>query len=231
MLDLAHVGVEALLLALSLALSSAVGLERQHRLKSAGVRTHALVGIGSTTFTLVSAYGFSSVLGDDVVLDPSRITAQIVSGVGFLGAGLIFVRRDAGVTGLTTAASIWVTAAIGMACGAGLPLLAVMTTAVHLFAVVVVGRVGPRAAPRPRPVTVTLRYETPARRLRTILETAAALDFEARLTRVARVSRDDGSPLYESTVRFVGDGPADELVDELASLKRVVSVTVRDAES
>ncbi|WP_223290007.1 MgtC/SapB family protein [Brevibacterium casei] len=77
-----------------------------------------LVGIGTCAFTLVSAYGFSGVLDSDVQLDPSRIAAQIVSGIGFLGAGVIFKGRNM-VRGLTTAATIWVAAAVGMACGAG----------------------------------------------------------------------------------------------------------------
>lgn len=87
-------GTEAFLLACSFVLSGIIGLERELRQKSAGARTHILVGMGSALFTLVSAYGFQHVLGDDVVIDPSRIAAQIVTGIGFLGAGVIFVRRN-----------------------------------------------------------------------------------------------------------------------------------------
>src|SRR4029453_7366990 len=108
-------------LAVAFALSSLIGLEREVRQRSAGLRTHALVGVAWALIMLVSKYGFTDVLGDDVVLDPSRVAAQIVSGIGFIGAGLIFVRRDA-VRGLTTAATIWLTAAVGMAAGGGLPL-------------------------------------------------------------------------------------------------------------
>src|SRR3954452_18943311 len=103
------------LLGLSVLLCGIVGLERQMSRKSAGVRTHTLVGMGAAGFTLVSAYGFGNDLGTATNIDPSRIAAQIVSGVGFLGAGVIFMRRDV-VLGLTTAATIWVSAAIGMAC-------------------------------------------------------------------------------------------------------------------
>src|ERR1700691_4150858 len=92
-------------------LSMMIGVEREIRQKSAGLRTHTLVGVGAALFMLISKYGFTDVLEPGrVVLDPSRVAAQIVTGVGFLGAGLIFVRRDA-VRGLTTAAAIWVTAA------------------------------------------------------------------------------------------------------------------------
>ncbi|MDN6680409.1 MAG: MgtC/SapB family protein, partial [Yaniella sp.] len=103
---------QTILLVCSFVLSGTIGIERELRQKSAGARTHILVGMGSALFTLVSAYGFEHVLGDDVVLDPSRIAAQIVTGIGFLGAGVIFVRRNI-ISGLTTAASVWGTAAVG----------------------------------------------------------------------------------------------------------------------
>src|ERR1700761_5466358 len=124
-------------LALAFGLSSLIGLEREWRQKSAGLRTHTLVGFGAALFLIVSKYGFSDVLvGRSVVLDPSRVAAQIVSGIGFIGGGLIFVRRDA-VRGLTTAAVVWMTAAIGMACGAGLVVLALVATAGHFIVVCV----------------------------------------------------------------------------------------------
>src|SRR6202453_4882906 len=117
-------------LGVALVLSALIGLEREVRQKSAGLRTHTLVGVGAGLFMLISKYGFNDVLVPGrVILDPSRMAAQIVTGVGFLGAGLIFVRSDA-VRGLTTAAGVWITAAIGAAAGANLPILAVLTTAV-----------------------------------------------------------------------------------------------------
>lgn len=121
-------------LGLAFALSAAIGLERELRQKSAGLRTHTLVGFGAALIMLVSKYGFTDVLGAQVVLDPSRVAAQIVSGIGFIGGGLIFVRRDA-VRGLTTAAAVWLTAAIGMAAGAGLPVLAIVATAGYLLVI------------------------------------------------------------------------------------------------
>jgi len=121
-------------LLMALVLSSLIGLERELRQKSAGLRTHTLVGLGSALFMLISKYGFTDVLSEHVTLDPSRVAAQIVSGIGFVGGGLIFVRRDA-VRGLTTAAVVWVVAAVGAACGAGLPVLAVLVTAAHFLVV------------------------------------------------------------------------------------------------
>lgn len=114
-------------------LSALIGLERELKQKNAGLRTYTVVGLASALFILVSKYGFTDVLhSGTVVLDPSRVAAQVVSGIGFIGGGIIFVRGDA-VRGLTTAASVWLTAAIGMACGAGLTVLALATTAAHFI--------------------------------------------------------------------------------------------------
>lgn len=122
-------------LGLAFVLSSLIGLERETRMKSAGLRTHTLVGVGAALIMLVSKYGFTDVaIGAHTTFDPSRVAAQIVSGIGFIGGGLIFVRGDA-VRGLTTAAVVWLTAAIGMACAAGLPLLALCATLAHFIVV------------------------------------------------------------------------------------------------
>src|SRR5271169_241525 len=122
-------------LALAFVLSALIGLEREIRQKSAGLRTYTLVGVSSALVMLVSKYGFTDILESGrVVLDPSRIAAQIVSGIGFIGGGLIFVRKDI-VRGLTTAATVWLTAAVGMACGAGLPILAIAVTFGHFIVI------------------------------------------------------------------------------------------------
>ena len=122
-------------LALALVLSTLIGLEREFRAKSAGLRTRTLVGVAAALIMLVSKYGFGdTIVRYAIVLDPSRVAAQIVSGIGFIGGGVIFVQRDV-VRGLTTAAIIWLTAAVGMACGAGLPLLAVFVTAAHFLVI------------------------------------------------------------------------------------------------
>ncbi len=122
-------------LAVAAGLGGAVGLERELREREAGFRTHMLVAVGSALFTLVSAYGFRDFLvngGSVVRADPTRIAAQIVTGVGFLGAGAI-IRQGLSVRGLTTAATLWVVAAIGLASGAGYYWAAVLTTAIALF--------------------------------------------------------------------------------------------------
>lgn len=116
---------------LAAGLGSLIGADREKQLNgAAGMRTHALVSTSSALVMLISTYGFMSVLEPgQIVLDPSRIAAQVVSGIGFLGAGLIIFRRST-VRGLTTAASIWSVATVGLACGCGLYIAALSTTAI-----------------------------------------------------------------------------------------------------
>jgi putative Mg2+ transporter-C (MgtC) family protein len=123
-------------LVIAAGLGGAVGFERELRDREAGIRTHLLVSLGSALFTIISAYGFHEFLaggGAIVRADPSRIAAQIVTGIGFLGAGAI-IRDGMSVRGLTTAATLWVVAAIGMACGAGYYWPAAAATVLTLLA-------------------------------------------------------------------------------------------------
>ena len=118
-------------LLIAFGLTALIGLEREIHSKSAGLRTQAIVGTASALILIVSKYGFFDVLSAGLVeVDPSRVAAQIVSGIGFLGAGLIITRQGA-VHGLTTAAAIWECAAIGMAAAAGLVKLAIIVTILH----------------------------------------------------------------------------------------------------
>lgn len=110
-----------------------IGFERKNRLKEAGVRTHLIVSLGSALIMIVSKYGFFDLMQYGMAQDPARVAAQIVSGISFLGAGMIFTRNES-ISGLTTAAGIWATAAVGMSIGAGLYLIAVATTIFILLA-------------------------------------------------------------------------------------------------
>jgi putative Mg2+ transporter-C (MgtC) family protein len=117
----------ALRLLLAVVLGGAIGIEREKTGKPAGLRTHMLICIGATLFTLVSVYGFQG------SVDASRVAAGVVTGVGFIGAGAIIFRSQEGyITGLTTAASIWVVAGIGVAVGSGLYIASVVATAIVL---------------------------------------------------------------------------------------------------
>jgi len=112
-------------LLLATALGAGIGYQRERAGKVAGLRTHILIGLGAALFTVVSVFGFSG------AVDPSRVAAGVVAGVGFIGAGVIF-RGEEGVAGLTTAASIWIVAAIGLAAGAGLYLISVIVTLIAI---------------------------------------------------------------------------------------------------
>lgn len=128
-------------LVLAFLLSALIGLERELKHKSAGLRTYTIVGTAAALFLLVSKYGFDDVLvPGHVELDPSRVAAQIVTGIGFIGAGLIFVHGTT-VKGLTTAATVWLVSAVGMACGAGLLVLAIVTTLLYFIVALVFPRI------------------------------------------------------------------------------------------
>lgn len=218
---------ELKLLLLALVLCSFIGLERQVRQKAAGFRTHVLVGTGSAAFTLVSGFGFSSVLGLTVNLDPSRISAQIVSGIGFLGAGLIFTRRDA-VRGLTSAATIWVTAAVGMSAGSGMVSLAVGLTAAHLLVLLVLGPIVARMPTRDSNRIVRITYVDGEGVLRKVLADASAEGFSTFILGTRRV---EGTNLVQVDVRFRGRGPLGSLVFMLDEVVGVRSIDVRSDDS
>ena len=143
-------------LSVAAALGGAIGLERELRERGAGLRTHLVVCLGSALFTLVSAYAFT---GPRV--DPTRIAAQIVSGIGFLGAGAI-IRQGLSVRGLTTAATLWLVAAIGMAAGAGYYDAAIIATAGALITLGPLRILAYRITRRFRPQTERLLVEIPA---------------------------------------------------------------------
>lgn len=111
----------------------AIGYERKNRMKEAGIRTHFIVAIGAALIMIISKYGFQDQIGwPNMSLDPSRIAAQVVTGVGFLGAGVIFMQKQT-IVGLTTAAGVWVTAAIGLSIGSGLYFVGIAATVITIL--------------------------------------------------------------------------------------------------
>ncbi len=233
-------------LTLAFVLSALVGLERELRQKSAGLRTYSLVGVSAALFVLVSKYGFDDVLAPGlVVVDPSRVAAQIVSGIGFIGGGVIFMRRDV-VRGLTTAASVWLTAALGMACGAGLPVLAVATTLGHFVIMLGFPRLL-RQLPKQRRTATRLRitYQDGRGLLRSILITCSTLRFAideveverngfASLPREEDEDRDDDEHVSFTagpsradvvlSLNVKGKRPISQLVERLTTIDGVSSV-------
>lgn len=135
------------------AMGAAIGLEREYHAKEAGIRTHLLVAVGSCLFMILSAYGFDAFLAKDhVSFDPSRIASQVVTGIGFIGAGTIIFQKQM-VRGLTTAAGLWVTAAIGLACGIGMYMIALVSTALVLISLGLLNIYMPYFAQRERTIT------------------------------------------------------------------------------
>lgn len=150
-MDATYIDMTARLL-LALFLGGAIGIEREYRAKEAGFRTHFLVALGSALFCVVSQYGFGVDLKDS-----SRVAAQVVSGIGFLGAGTIIFQKNV-VRGLTTAAGLWVTAAIGLACGTGMFVAAVITTAMVLLGLEVLNFWIPQLGA----ITIELSFSAPS---------------------------------------------------------------------
>jgi putative Mg2+ transporter-C (MgtC) family protein len=221
-------------LGLALLLAALIGLEREFRQKSAGLRTHTLVGVGAGLFMLISKYGFNDVLVPGrIILDPSRVAAQIVTGVGFLGAGLIFVRSDS-VRGLTSAAGVWITAAVGAAAGAGLPVLAVVTTVIY-FVVAAGFPLLSRRLPSSATAVSVLRVRYPDGRgiLREVLRVATARGFA-----INRVSAETGQVpvpgsgqdrrMVEVVLHVHGRASVSELAAALSELDEVDAVIADD---
>jgi putative Mg2+ transporter-C (MgtC) family protein len=224
-------------LGLALLLSALIGMEREVRLKSAGLRTHTLVGVGAALFMLISKYGFTDVLEPGrVVLDPSRMAAQIVTGVGFLGAGIIFVRRDS-VRGLTTAAAIWVTAAVGACAGAGLPILAAVTTGIYFLVAIGFPEIT-RRLPRSSTAISVLRVRYPDGKgvLRHLLAVATTRGFAIDEISTENLGhRDAGDAesanhgaMVEVTMHVHGRASVNDLAAEFSELDEVDVVVAGD---
>jgi putative Mg2+ transporter-C (MgtC) family protein len=215
-------------LALALVLSSVIGLEREYRQKSAGLRTYTLVGLAAALIMLVSKYGFGDVLSPGrIVLDPSRVAAQIVTGIGFIGGGVIFMRREL-VQGLTTAAIVWLTAAVGMACGAGLPILAIAVTGGHFLVVFALTPVARRVRQIARPaVDVTLTYEGGRGTLREAIAACTAQQY-----RVLNLQIDQPKPPSKNVARVTmtleGAGNRMPMAQVFSDLPGALSVRIVD---
>lgn len=215
----------------ALLLSSIIGLEREVRAKSAGMRTHTLVGVGAALFMLVSKYGFGDLLAfERVSFDPSRVAAQIVSGIGFVGGGLIFVRRDA-VRGLTTAATVWVTAAVGTACGGGLIILAAAATLVHFFVVLGYPRILRLLRRSLRePQVVRVGYMDGYGVLRSVLTICTSRGWTVQDLQVEREDTDDEQQrTVIVAVRLQGRESTAALVEELSGLEGVLHAAVGES--
>ncbi len=220
---------EALLrLALAAALGGAVGLEREFREREAGFRTHMLVSLGSALFTIASAYGFRDFLlhgGGLVRTDPTRIAAQIVTGIGFLGAGAI-IRQGLSVRGLTTAATLWVVAAVGLASGAGYYSAAAITTLLVIVSLWPLRIVIHRLMSRFRPETDRLVAQLPAGESPAPL--IQELESQGAQLRALEIGHeaDRRTVLLDVTLPPRSDAPA--IVAKLSELENVLEIRWAD---
>jgi putative Mg2+ transporter-C (MgtC) family protein len=208
-------------LAVAAALGGAIGFERELREREAGLRTHLLVSVGAAVFTLVSAYGFADFdygVETGITLDPTRIAAQIVTGIGFLGAGAI-IRQGLSIRGLTTAATLWVVAAIGMAAGAGYYSPAVLATLIVLLSLWPLRIVSHRLLVRIRPeegrLVVTLPPGASAAPLLDLLER-----FGARIDTL-ELEDGEGGRLVAATVHLDDRERAGEMVERVTAMADV----------
>ena len=189
-------------LLVALVLGAVVGLERERQERAAGLRTVTMVSLGSCLFTIVGAYAFGQT-------DPSRVAAQIVTGIGFLGAGTIFLRKDL-VRGLTTAATIWTVAAIGMAVGTAEYVIAIFTTLLILSVLMVLKPIERRFFKRPNEAQVSMvvpRAEGEIERMRAALAAIGAFPMSIRIHEVSetddRLEIDVGLPQDRTTAELL----------------------------
>jgi putative Mg2+ transporter-C (MgtC) family protein len=216
----------ALRLVTATALAGLVGLDRERHRSAAGLRTHALVGMASCLLMIASAYGFADVLGTPGVgLDPSRIAAQIVTGIGFLGAGTIIAHGDS-VRGLTTAASIWAVAALGIAVGGGMYRAAILGTGLALILLLVLRPLERRLDARWRKQTISALYdplvvspEVVMGALRRANLNVVGLSVEAQ--------GDSGKDQIEVTLAQSGDAVLANALQVVAQLEGVQSAKTR----
>jgi putative Mg2+ transporter-C (MgtC) family protein len=208
---------------LAAVLGGAIGAEREIREREAGLRTHMLVSVGASLFTLVSAYAwhdfqFSQASG--VTFDPTRIAAQVVTGIGFLGAGAI-IRQGLSVRGLTTAATLWVVAAIGMASGAGYYSAATITTVLVIVSLWPLRLVAERFMPRMRPEEGRLAVEL--RPSATTVSVVEAVEAAGGAVRSLEFQHEGDRKRVDVRVRMAQGREAAVLVDALAGTEDVVA--------
>lgn len=209
-------------------LTALIGIERTIQGKSAGLRTQTIVGTSSALIMLISKYGFTDILSaGTIVLDPARVAAQIVSGIGFLGAGIIITRRGA-VHGLTTAAAVWESAAIGMAVGAGLLLLATAVVVLHFVSALAFNGVERQLTARLRgTIRLHIIYENGRGVLRAVLRICGQRDWQLTELDADAHDIDDGEVRVTMTLSGAKMGYATEV---FAGVDGVIAVLRADDE-
>jgi putative Mg2+ transporter-C (MgtC) family protein len=214
-------------LGLAAVLAGAIGVERELREQEAGLRTHMLVCVGATMFMLVGVYGWADVrlgTGIGVVVDPSRVASYVVSGIGFLGAGAI-IKHGINVRGLTTAASLWVVAAIGVAVGAGMYTFSLATTAlviVALWPLSQVKRLIQGKADEPRRLAVTLEPGA------SVVPVLAAIEENGFALDSVEVGEEEDARRVDVVITTAADATLGGLIDDVLGLEGVRTANVAE---
>ena len=206
---------------LAAALGGAIGLERELREREAGLRTHMLVSVGAALFTMVSAYAWTDwrfSTEEGLVFDPTRIAAQVVTGIGFLGAGAI-IRQGLSVRGLTTAATLWVVAAIGMAAGVGYYWAAVVTTGLVLLSLWPLRIIAYRLAARTKPEEGLLAVQLPAGA--SAVSVLEAVEQAGADVSALEFAEEGDQRRVDLSVRLPTNKTAAELIDALTHVEEV----------
>lgn len=198
---------------LSVILCGVIGIEREWKGRSAGLRTHLLVGVGSCIIMIISIYGFPAIFGEK--RDVARLAAQVIAGVGFLGAGAIIHRND-GIKGLTTAGTIWIVMAIGIACGSFNFIIAVVATLVILFVLTVFKKVESKISNRKIIIVLTTPMDEPV----TSKILSISKEFDCVATPLSNdLITEDGVTYVQCTLQAVFNGKDGKVTEYLSKLK------------
>ncbi len=216
-------------LMLSLLLGGVIGLEREWSNHAAGFRTHILVSLGSTAIMLLSVYGFSEFVHEENVrIDPARLAAQVISGIGFLGAGAI-LRNGLSVSGLTTAASIWVVAAIGLSVGAGFYYGSILCTVLVFLSLLVLNKWEKRWKRRRSEHELVIRVRDLPGSLAAVMAKLEASGV--RMKKMAMVRSEDSEDGTDGIVEYTlkleaGNGQVLAAIDSLSHMKDILAVNM-----
>lgn len=216
---------EVLSVLAALLLCGLIGFEREARRKEAGIRTHMLVGLGSCLFAMVSVHG-AMFLADGASWDTSRIASQVVTGIGFLGAGVIFFNKDT-VRGLTTASAIWVVAAIGLACGLGMVGLAALVVIGYFLVVLAIAPLAFMLLKRNRDHIVRLTYEDGKGVLRQTMLMASRYGFELHIVAAHDIEH-EGRAGATMEIRLSGHDDPSCLIAHAAEIDGMLDVNLLD---
>lgn len=205
---------------LSVILCGVIGIEREWRGRSAGLRTHLLVGVGSCIIMIISIYGFPAMFGDK--RDVARLAAQIITGVGFLGAGAIF-HRNSGIKGLTTAGTIWIVMAIGIACGSFNFIIAILATIVIICVLTVFKKIEVKINDKNTIINLTAPADQPV--LSKILEISKEFDGSVHAMSTELINDEGPKPLISCTFQIVFSNDDGRISDYVSRLETELKTT------